>query len=208
MVRQLPLSVRTSTAIPCCPMEQRKPLVPCTNRWHRRGPVPTCRRGHRAPDAADHQGQPTGSGSDVWPSRVQSRKCHHSSHVHGTSESFTHWSRQHGGNDMSEQLQQAYNSLMAKAPGAAFQKARSPVSQQISTSPSRQHASRCAFTSAMSSFRNPFSPPTTATRITAWPFSSHDPGQLAVVHWQQPIPLRRSNCAATSKTPGISTRTN
>ena len=44
---------------------------------------------------------------------------------------------------MSEQLQQAYNTLMAKAPGAAFQKARAlylnkyPLPQADSTVPLR-----------------------------------------------------------------------
>ena len=88
---------------------------------------------------------------------------------------------------MSEQLQQAYNALMVKAPGAAFQKARAlylnkyPLPQADSTGPLRLYVCNEQLEESIQPDNN--GDPNHRLAILR-----SRPGQLAVVHWQQPHP--------------------
>ena len=88
---------------------------------------------------------------------------------------------------MSEQLQQAYNALMVKAPGAAFQKARVlylnkyPLPQADSTVPLRLYVCNEQLEESIQPANNGY--PNYRLAILR-----SRPGQLAVVHWQQPHP--------------------
>ena len=107
---------------------------------------------------------------------------------------------------MSEQLQQAYNALMVKAPGAAFQKARAlylnkyPLPQADGSAPLRLYV-------CDEQLEESIQPANDGDPNHRLAILRSRPGQLAVVHWQQPIRRNRSNCAATCRTPGRSTRT-
>ena len=85
---------------------------------------------------------------------------------------------------MSEQLQQAYNSLMAKAPGAAFQRARAlylnkyPLPQPESTLPLRLYVCDEQLQESIQPVAN--GDPNHRLAIL-----QSRPGQLAVVHWQR-----------------------
>ena len=96
---------------------------------------------------------------------------------------------------MSEQLQQAYNALMAKAPGAAFQKARAlylnkyPLPQADSTVALRLYVCDEQLDESIQPANDGDPNHRLATLRSR-------PGQLAVVHWQQadapePEQLRR-----------------
>ena len=88
---------------------------------------------------------------------------------------------------MSEQLQQAYNTLMAKAPGAAFQKARAlylnkyPLPQAESTVPLRLYVCN-------EQLQESIQPANDGHPNHRLAILQSRPGQLAVVHWQQPGP--------------------
>ena len=88
---------------------------------------------------------------------------------------------------MSEQLQQAYNTLMAKAPGAAFQKARAlylnkyPLPQPDSTVPLRLYVCE-------EQLQESVQPANDGHPNHRLAILQSQPGQLAVVHWQQPDP--------------------
>ena len=88
---------------------------------------------------------------------------------------------------MSEQLQQAYNALMVKAPGAAFQKARAlylnkyPLPQADSTAPLRLYVCNEQLEESIQPANN--GDPNHRLAILR-----SRPGQLAVVHCQQPHP--------------------
>ena len=88
---------------------------------------------------------------------------------------------------MSEQLQQAYNTLMAKAPGAAFQKARAlylnkyPLPQADSKGPLRLYV-------CDEQLQESVQPANDGHPNHRLAILQSRPGQLAVVHWQQPHP--------------------
>ena len=88
---------------------------------------------------------------------------------------------------MSEQLQQAYNALMVKAPGAAFQKARAlylnkyPLPQADSTAPLRLYVCN-------EQLEESIEPANDGDPNHRLAILRSRPGQLAVVHWQQPHP--------------------
>ena len=88
---------------------------------------------------------------------------------------------------MTEQLQQAYNALMVKAPGAAFQKARSlylnkyPLPQPTSTIPLRLYV-------CDEQLEESIQPANDGDPNHRLAILRSRPGQLAMVHWQQPQP--------------------
>ena len=88
---------------------------------------------------------------------------------------------------MSEQLQHAYNALMVKAPGAAFQKARAlylnkyPLPQADSTAPLRLYVCN-------EQLEESIQPANDGDPNHRLAILRSRPGQLAVVHWQQPHP--------------------
>ena len=91
---------------------------------------------------------------------------------------------------MSEQLQQAYNALMVKAPGAAFQKARAlylnkyPLPQADGNAPLRLYV--CD--EQLEELIQPANDGDPNHRLA---ILRSRPGQLAVVHWQQPHPAKQ-----------------
>ena len=91
---------------------------------------------------------------------------------------------------MSEQLQQAYNALMVKAPGAAFQKARAlylnkyPLPQADSNAPLRLYV-------CDEQVEESIQPATDGDPNHRLAILRSRPGQLAVVHWQQPHPAEQ-----------------
>ena len=91
---------------------------------------------------------------------------------------------------MSEQLQQAYNALMVKAPGAAFQKARAlylnkyPLPQTDSNAPLRLYVCNEQLEESIQPAKD--GDPSHRLAILR-----SRPGQLAVVHWQQPHPAEQ-----------------
>ena len=88
---------------------------------------------------------------------------------------------------MSEQLQQAYNALMGKAPGAAFQKARAlylnkyPLRQADSSGPLRLYVCE-------EQLEESIQPANDGDPNHRLAILRSRPVQLAVVHWQQPYP--------------------
>ena len=88
---------------------------------------------------------------------------------------------------MSEQLQQAYNALMVKAPGAAFQKARAlylnkyPLPQAEGGAPLRLYV-------CDEQLEETIQPANDGDPNHRLAILRSRPGQLAVVHWQQPDP--------------------
>ena len=88
---------------------------------------------------------------------------------------------------MSEQLQQAYNALMVKAPGAAFQKARAlylnkyPLPQADGSAPLRLYV-------CDERLEESIQPANDGDPNHRLAILRSRPGQLAVVHWQQPHP--------------------
>ena len=88
---------------------------------------------------------------------------------------------------MSEQLQKAYNALMVKAPGAAFQKARAlylnkyPLPQADSSGPLRLYVCEEQLEESIQPAKD--GDPNHRLAILR-----SRPEQLAVVHWQQPYP--------------------
>ena len=88
---------------------------------------------------------------------------------------------------MSQQLQQAYNTLMAKAPGAAFQKARAlylnkyPLPQADGTIPLRLYV-------CDEQLEESIRPANDGHPNHRLAILQSRPGQLAVVHWQRPHP--------------------
>ena len=88
---------------------------------------------------------------------------------------------------MSEQLQQAYNALMVKAPGAAFEKARAlylnkyPLPQADSAAPLRLYVCN-------EQLEESIQPANDGDPNHRLAILRSRPGQLAVVHWQQPHP--------------------
>ena len=88
---------------------------------------------------------------------------------------------------MSEQLQQAYNALMVKAPGAAFQKARAlylnkyPLPQADSSGPLRLYVCE-------EQLEESIQPANDGDPNHRLAILRSRPVQLAVVHWQQPDP--------------------
>ena len=88
---------------------------------------------------------------------------------------------------MSEQLQQAYNALMVKAPGAAFQKARAlylnkyPLPQIDGRAPLRLYV-------CDEQLEESIHPANDGDPNHRLAILHSRPGQLAVVHWQQSHP--------------------
>ena len=88
---------------------------------------------------------------------------------------------------MSELLQQAYNALMVKAPGAAFQKARAlylnkyPLPQANGSAPLRLYVCN-------EQLQESIQPANDGDPNHRLAILRSRPGQLAVVHWQQPHP--------------------
>ena len=86
---------------------------------------------------------------------------------------------------MSEQLQQAYNALMVKAPGAAFQKARAlylnkyPLPQADGGTPLRLYV-------CDEQLEESIQPANDGDPSHRLAILRSRPGQLAVVHWQLP----------------------
>ena len=100
---------------------------------------------------------------------------------------FPHWSQQRNAKGMSEQLQQAYNALIVKAPGAAFQKARAlylnkyPLPQADGSAPLRLYV-------CDERLEESIQPANDGDPNHRLAILRSRPGQLAVVHWQQPHP--------------------
>ena len=109
-----------------------------------------------------------------------------SSHGRGPA-AFPHWNQQRDDKGMSEQLQQAYNALMVKAPGAAFQKARAlylnkyPLPQADSSAPLRLYV-------CDEQLEESIQPANDGDPNHRLAILRSRPGQLAVVHWQQAHP--------------------
>ena len=88
---------------------------------------------------------------------------------------------------MSEQLQQAYNALMVKAPGAAFQRARNlylkkyPLPQADISSPLRLYVCDEQLEESIQPANDGDPNHRLATLRSR-------PGELALVHWKQPQP--------------------